>query len=95
MLPCILFEELSQTQERGLVKKTSISLGYLRLGLLRRLSWNIFLEFDIQSDFERIKSTITQALIDSGSEVNEMHVAYAAKLGLTVRKINAKAQKMA
>lgn len=95
MLPCILFEELSQTQERGLVKKTSISLGYLRLGLLRRLSWNVFLEFDIQSDFERIKLTITQALIDSGSEVNEMHAAYAAKLGLTVRKINATAQKMA
>ena len=30
----------------------------------------------------------TKALIDSGSEVNAMHAAYAVKLGLSVRKPN-------
>ena len=35
-----------------------------------------------------------QALIDSGSEVNAVHPAYAAKLGLTFRKTNVGSQKI-
>ena len=34
------------------------------------------------------------ALIDSGSEVNIIHPAYATKLGLRARKINVGAQKI-
>lgn len=36
----------------------------------------------------------TQALIDSGSEVNTMHPAYAAKLGLPVGKTDVGTQKI-
>ena len=35
-----------------------------------------------------------EALIDSGSEVNAMHPAYAAKLGLRVRETDVGAQKI-
>ena len=35
-----------------------------------------------------------RALIDSGSEVNAMHPAYATKLGLRARKIDVGAQKI-
>ena len=35
-----------------------------------------------------------RALIDSGSEVNIMHPAYATKLGLRARKIDVSAQKI-
>ena len=35
-----------------------------------------------------------QALIDSGSEVNAVHPAYAAKLGLRVRETDVGAQKI-
>ena len=44
--------------------------------------------------FRKNKSATIQALIDSGSEVNAMAPAYAAKLGLKVCPINARAQKI-
>ena len=40
------------------------------------------------------KDKDVRALIDSGSEVNAMHPAYATKLGLHARKINIGAQKI-
>lgn len=36
----------------------------------------------------------TKALIDSGSEINALHPAYAAKRGLSVRKTDVEAQKI-
>ena len=44
--------------------------------------------------FQKNKGAIIQALINSGSEINTMAPAYAAKLGLKVCPINVGAQKI-
>ena len=44
--------------------------------------------------FRKDLANSVSALIDSSSEVNAMHLAYAKKLGFNIQKINVRAQKI-
>ena len=56
---------------------------------LDQVSW---LHYPVQ--FQKDKGAIIWALIDSGSEVNVMTLAYAKKLGLRTQKSDVRAQKI-
>ena len=85
-----LFKQMSGVAKKlVLVSTTSTSMTSARKEALKRVS---YIHYPVQ--FKNMDKAPVQALINSGNEVNAIHLSFAKQQGLSIRPTDIEAQKI-